>query len=82
MSTDAPPRRALITAGQGVNIGLVIVLLGAAWQLGERVADLRVSLAQTQGDIQSLSVTVENLRQEVRDIRTEMKGNLNESRTR
>ena len=82
MSEQAPQRRALITAGQGVNIGLVIVLLGAAWQLGERVADLRVSLAQTQGDIQTLSATVDNLRQEVRDIRTEMKGITNESRTR
>ena len=79
---EAPQRRALITAGQGVNIGLVIVLLGAAWQLGERVADLRVSLAQMQGDTKALSQALDGLRQEIRDIREGVKGIKNEGRTR
>lgn len=75
-------RRPLITTGQGVNIGLVIVLLGAAWQLGERVADLRVSLAQMQGDTEALSQAVDGLRQEIRDIREDVKGIKNERATR
>lgn len=67
-------RRPLITPGQGVNIGLVIVLLGAAWQLGEKQADIRVLLAQTQGEIRALSTTVDGLRQDLRDLRAEVKG--------
>lgn len=82
MTENAPSARPIITLGQGVNLGLVIVLLGAAWQLGERVADLRVFLAQTQGDIKTLSAGMDSLRQELRDVREEVKGIKNEDRTR
>lgn len=82
-------RRPIITLGQGINLGLVVVLLGAAWQLGEKMADMRVYMAQAQGAVDVLSARVETLsrqqdqmRADLKDVISEMRGIRDEAKPR
>jgi hypothetical protein len=69
MTTRRPP----ITLGNGINIGLAIVLIGAAWQLGEKVADMRVAQADSQGDIKALTASVSGLARAQDQMRDDLK---------
>lgn len=77
--SDIDARKPLITLGQGLNLGLVVVLLGAAWQLGEKMAEMRVNLAEAKGEIavlaeriRSLSMSQERMQTDLTVIRSEV----------
>lgn len=71
----ATARRApLITLGNGINIALAIVLIGAAWNLSEKLGDVRVAQADSRGDVKALTVTVDGLAKGLADLREEVRG--------
>ena len=87
MSDGDSTRRPLVTLGQGINLGLVVVLLGAAWQLGERMAELRVNVAEAKGEIavlaeriSSLSASQGRMQTDLTLIRSEVNGSVPSSR--
>lgn len=69
-----PRRPSQINMGSGINIALALVLLGAALRLWDKLADMQMAQADARGDIKVLAQQIATLKDDVAEVRDQLKG--------